>query len=180
MNEYKILFTGSVGSGKTKAISSISDIAPIVTDVANSDASVLKKNTTVGLDYGFMRLDNGDSIRLFGTPGQKRFDFVWTVLAKNAVGIIILIDNSLPKPLDDFLLYLDSFQHELATIPCVIGITHCDVSATPRLDAYNDFLTEKGYVFPILAVDTRIKSDVARMIDLLLLQIEANALNKNV
>ncbi len=38
-------------------------------------------------------------IRLFGTPGQSRFDFLWKILAKNALGMIILTDNSRPDPL---------------------------------------------------------------------------------
>ena len=52
MKEYKILFTGSVGAGKTTAIGKISDVPPLVTDVRNTDRSVDKPLTTVGLDYG--------------------------------------------------------------------------------------------------------------------------------
>ncbi len=40
MKEYKILFTGSVGAGKTTAIGQISDVPPLVTDVRNTDRSV--------------------------------------------------------------------------------------------------------------------------------------------
>ena len=52
MKEYKILFTGTMGAGKTTAIGSISEIAPVVTDVANSDDALSKARTTVGLDFG--------------------------------------------------------------------------------------------------------------------------------
>ncbi len=180
MNEYKILFTGSVGAGKTTAIASMSDAAPIVTDVANSDASVLKNATTVGFDYGLMTLDNGDCVRLFGTPGQKRFDFVWRILAKNAVGLVILTDNSQADPLSDLRVYLDSFSEELKHIPCVVGVSRLEQNPSPSINAYSDVLHGFGYVFPVLAVDTRIKSDVARMIDLLLLQIEVTTTAKNV
>jgi len=43
MSHYKIIFTGPVGAGKTTAIESISDIAPIKTDASASDMTKTKK-----------------------------------------------------------------------------------------------------------------------------------------
>lgn len=106
MKEYKLLITGTMGAGKTTAIRAISDIEPIVTDVVNHDKSVDKERTTVGLDYGMLTLDSGDRIRLFGTPGQARFDFLWKILARKALGLVILIDNSRPDPRADLLISL--------------------------------------------------------------------------
>ena len=88
MNEYKILFTGTMGAGKTTAIGAVSETPPIVTDVVNNDQSHTKERTSVGLDFGQFTLDSGDRIRLFGTPGQSRFDFLWKILSKNALGMI--------------------------------------------------------------------------------------------
>ena len=101
MNEYKILFTGTMGAGKTTAIGAVSETPPIVTDVVNNDQSHTKERTTVGLDFGQFTLDSGDRIRMFGTPGQSRFDFLWKILSKNALGMIILTDNSRPDPLGE-------------------------------------------------------------------------------
>jgi uncharacterized protein len=61
-----------VGAGKTVAIASISDITPIANDVLNTDDSITKARTTVGLDYGLLTLEHGDCVRLFGTPGQEQ------------------------------------------------------------------------------------------------------------
>lgn len=173
MKEYKILFTGSMGAGKTTAIGAISEVPPVVTDVRNSDASVTKERTTVGLDYGQLTLDNGDRIRLFGTPGQVRFDFLWQILAKNALGMIILTDNTRPDPLADLALYLDGFAEQLQRIPCVIGVGRLDTHTSPSLDDYADALARKGRVLPVLGVDVRLKADVSMLIDLLLAQLEA-------
>jgi len=52
MSEHKILVTGTVGVRKTTAIGLVSEVAPVVTDVRNSDASIDKARTTAGLDYG--------------------------------------------------------------------------------------------------------------------------------
>ena len=174
MNEFKILFTGTMGAGKTTAIGAVSDIAPVVTDVHNSDQSVQKERTTVGLDFGEFTLDNGDRIRLFGTPGQNRFDFLWKILAKTALGLIILVDNSRPNPLADLGMYLDGFAEQLDTLPCAIGVGRLDTHPSPDMDAYIDELSKRDRIFPVLDVDVRRKDDVVLLIDTLLAQIEAN------
>ena len=69
--ELKIVFTGPMGAGKTTAIRAISDAPPVSTEVANTDqAACAKEMTTVAMDYGQLLLDDGTSVRLYGTPGQ--------------------------------------------------------------------------------------------------------------
>lgn len=179
MKEYKLVITGTMGAGKTTAIHAISDVAPIVTDVANHDSSVDKERTTVGLDYGVLSLDNGDRLRLFGTPGQARFDFLWKILARKAIGLIILTDNSRPDPLADLAMFLDGFADSLDTLPCVIGVGRLDTHAQPELERYADVLERRGMVFPILPVDVRRKADVILLIDTLLGQMEAGMLGNS-
>ena len=176
MKEYKILFTGSVGAGKTTAIGQISDVPPLVTDVRNTDRSVHKPLTTVGLDYGEFALDTGDRVRLFGTPGQSRFDFMWQILARNALGLVILVDNSRPDPLADLHTYLDGFAGVLAGVPCTIGVGRLDSHPQPDLDHYAEALAGRDALYPVLDVDVRRREDVLLLIDTLLAQIEANAL----
>jgi signal recognition particle receptor subunit beta len=173
VNEYKILFTGTMGAGKTTAIASISEEAPIVTDVANSDRAVGKALTTVGLDFGQITLDSGDRLRLFGTPGQSRFDFMWKILVKNALGLIILTDNSRPDPIADLDVYLDGFADDLDEIPCVIGVGRTESHEFPTLDEYAKTVDRRRRVIPIVQVDVRRSQDVLMLIDMLLAQIEA-------
>jgi len=73
MSQYKIIFTGPVGAGKTTAIASISDVEPFSTDKLSTDMTAKRKaKTTVAMDYGYMKLDSGETIHLYGTPGQER------------------------------------------------------------------------------------------------------------
>jgi GTPase SAR1 family protein len=101
MGQYKLLFTGPVGAGKTTAIASLSDEAPIKTDVVASDMTRrFKPETTVALDYGVMRLPAGGKLHLYGTPlygtpGQERFDFMWEILTTGGVGLIVLLRQAL-------------------------------------------------------------------------------------
>lgn len=175
MQEHKILFTGSMGAGKTTAIAAVSEVPPIVTDVQNTDASSAKPMTTVGLDFGLITLDSGDRLRLFGTPGQSRFDFLWRILVRNALGLIILVDNSRPDPLGDLEVYLQGFSEELHTLPCVVGVGRTGEHTSPNLDDFAERLQTHSVVLPILPVDVRRRDDVLLLIDTLLAQIEAQS-----
>lgn len=174
MKEHKILLTGTMGAGKTTAIRAVSEVEPISTDVTNTDRRVDKEMTTVGFDYGILTLADGDRIRLYGTPGQERFRFMWSVLAKGALGLIVLADNSRPDPLSDLRVYLHGFASELETMPCVIGVGRTESSPTPSLDDYAAAVQAQGLVLPVLAVDVRERDDVVLLIDVLMSQLEAD------
>ncbi|MGH1471169.1 MAG: GTP-binding protein [Cellvibrionaceae bacterium] len=174
MNEYKLVFTGTTGAGKTTAIKAVSDNDIVQTDVNNTDSSFEKLTTTVGLDFGVLKFPDGDRLRLFGTPGQERFDFMWQILAKDAFGIIILIDNSRPAPLDDLAVYLDAFSEALSNTPCVIGIGRSEECSHPDIDEFVETLTKHNFVFPVIATDVREKENVLLLIDMILAQVESD------
>jgi uncharacterized protein len=175
MREHKILFTGTMGAGKTTAIGAISEVPPMLTEVQNTDSSSAKATTTVGLDFGVITLESGDRLRLFGTPGQTRFDFLWRILVRNALGLVILVDNSRPDPLEDLDVYLDGFREELQTLPCVIGVGRSDSHRVPGIDDYALRLQSRALVLPVLPVDVRRRDDVLLLIDTLLAQLEAQS-----
>lgn len=175
MREYKIVFSGTAGAGKTTAIGAISDAQVVSTDVANNDPLLNKATTTVGLDFGLITLDDGDRVRLFGTPGQVRFDFMWRILAKDALGIVLLIDNSRPDPVADLNVYVDGFADALSRMPCVVGVGRQETHPEPGIDAFADSLGSRGLVVPVLPVDVRRRDDVLLLIDTLLAQAESRS-----
>jgi uncharacterized protein len=173
LSDNKIVFTGTMGAGKTTAIAAISEITPIVTDVKNTDPTLAKARTTVGFDYGELTLENAEKIRLYGTPGQARFAFMWRIIAKGALGLIVLIDNSRPDPVGDFETYLDGFSELIgADLPLVVGIGRSDTYATPALDEFSDVLASRSIIAPVLPVDVRKREDVLLLVNLLLTQLE--------
>jgi len=176
MKEYKILFTGPMGAGKTTAIGSVSDHPPVLTDVRNHDSSHGKALTAGGLDFGEFVLGSGERIRLFGTPGQSRFDFMWKILARNALGLLILIDNTSADPLADLRLYLEGFLQGADRLACAIGVGRLQAEGGLTVDDYADELARLGYVLPVLDVDVRRRSDVVLLIDTLLSQLEVDSL----
>jgi signal recognition particle receptor subunit beta len=97
---------------------------------------------------------------------------MWRILSRNALGLIMLFDNSRADPLADLALCLTHFAEELQQIPCVIGVGRLESHPQPSLDAYAESLAAHGLLLPILAVDVRKREDVLCMLDTLLIQIE--------
>jgi signal recognition particle receptor subunit beta len=165
MAHTKFIFAGPPGVGKSTAIAAISDKPPIMTDVAATDeVAAIKAMTTVAMDYGEFDVGDGSVVRLYGTPGQKRFDFMWRILLKGALGLIVLIDNSRDDPLADLCNYLDDFGDFAGAdgSGVVIGITRLGERPAPSLDDYTELLMN----------DMRKRDDVLMLMDALLVSLE--------
>jgi signal recognition particle receptor subunit beta len=94
VSAFKIVVTGPFNSGKTEFIKTISDIPVVSTEkkITTEDKGI-KSETTVAMDYGRVLLD-GDTLYLYGTPGQTRFDFMWEILSSEMNGFIVLVDST--------------------------------------------------------------------------------------
>lgn len=173
LHQYKIVFGGSMGAGKSAAIQSLSDIPVLTTEALNTDTNAHEKlQTTVGIDYGEITLDGGLQIGLYGTPGQDRFDFMWSVIAKGAIGMIILIDHSGDNPLKDLEFYVSSFKEFSSNI--AIGITHIDSKPERSTAMYREWLEKNHYNFPLFYIDARHDEDVRLLVETLIATIEVN------
>lgn len=171
LQQYKIVFAGSMGAGKTTAIRALSDIAVLETEALNTDTSQHQKIlTTVGIDYGEIHLVDGTKIGLYGTPGQERFNFVWKVVSQGAIGTIILIDHSNNNRFKDLELYIQNFNTDHQ--PLVIGITHLEKYDHQSLKNYRDWMALYHYDFPIFAIDARQKDDVLFLTEVLIASVE--------
>jgi len=166
--ESKIVFAGPVGSGKTTAIGSVSDILVVGTEAKASDeVSQRKINTTVAMDYGVLNLEGGVKVHLYGTPGQDRFDFMWEILGEGAMGFVILIDSARPDPMADLDVYLKAFSKFIATSgdALVIGVTRTELTqGVDLLDRINGRLSEVNLNIPVFEVDARQREDVKQML----------------
>lgn len=178
MTEHKILFSGTTGAGKTTAIGMVSEIAPLTTDVRNTDTGLAKSMTTVGLDYGEVTLEGGEKLRLYGTPGQKRFDFMWKILSRGALGLIILIDNRQADPIADLDMYLDGFSALIKDTACVIAVGRTETHANPDMEQFAAHIESRGLLCPVLPADVRDPAQVLQLLELLLLQLEIKTGNE--
>jgi signal recognition particle receptor subunit beta len=171
--ELKLLFAGPMGAGKTTAIRAISDVAPVNTEAENLDrARHGKAETTVGLDYGETLLEGGEKLRLYGLPGQDRFDFMWKILSRGALGVVLLADNGQAEGAAQLDPYLDAFGELAHSGSMVIGVGRL-AAGNSRVADYAAALRRRGLRLPVFAVDVRRREDVLLLLEALLQQIEA-------
>lgn len=162
----KIVFVGNVGSGKTTAISSVSDLSVMGTEAKATEQDALhrKATTTVGIEYGNIHI-NGAKVHLYGTPGQRRFDFMASIACQGAAGMIVMIDNAHQQPLRELDYYLDRHRDYLKNHPVIVAITHYDDNRThTNLIEYHEHLMKQGVSYPIMRLDAREKNQVRRVI----------------
>jgi signal recognition particle receptor subunit beta len=166
--EHKVLFTGTMGAGKTTAISSVSAVKMVKTEAHNTDKKLFAKaTTTVGFDYGEVALEDGSVLRLYGTPGQRRFQFMWKIVARGALGVVVLVDNARPDPIADLDMYLENFREFVDAGAVVIGVGRTETHLRPTLDDYYLHLGQLGLLLPVFNVDVRRGDDVLMLLDVL-------------
>jgi len=83
----KMVVTGPFNAGKTEFIQTVSEIDVVSTErKISSPQERVKETTTVAMDFGRITVDESLVLYLFGTPGQKRFDFMWEILSEGMLG----------------------------------------------------------------------------------------------
>lgn len=111
MQTVKMVVTGPFSSGKTSFIGSISEIAVVRTERKITDETRnVKQQTTVAMDFGRITVDKDVVLYLFGTPGQKRFDFMWEILSEGMLGFVVIVDSSRPETFHEARRILDTFR----------------------------------------------------------------------
>jgi len=166
--ECSILFMGPVGSGKTQAIRSISDIDVLDTDVrATDETALLKTHTTVSMDFGTLNLGGGDKLRLLGAPGQARFDYMWDILVMQAQGVVVTIGHRAPDPIADLDRYLRAVEDRARgrQLPIVVCVTHTDDEAVSPIEQYVHYVKRRGctvfdMALPVIEMDARERKHV--------------------
>ena len=127
MQTVKMVITGPFSAGKTEFISSVSEIDVVTTErKISSDAERVKEETTVAMDFGRITVDDDLVLYLFGTPGQRRFDFMWEILSEGMLGFIVLVDSVRPETFREAKHILEVFRGYAST-PYVVAANKQDL-----------------------------------------------------
>ncbi|MDY6869924.1 MAG: ATP/GTP-binding protein, partial [Actinomycetota bacterium] len=150
--------SGGFGAGKTTFVGAVSEIMPLRTEelVTNASAGVDglegipdKRTTTVAMDFGRITLADDLVLYLFGTPGQRRFWFMWDDLTRGAIGAVILVDV---RRLQDSFAAVDFF--EARNLPFLVAVNEFDGAPRHSTDAVRKALALSPHI-PVITVDAR-------------------------
>lgn len=128
MQTVKMVVTGPFSAGKTEFIRSVSEIDVVSTErkVTADGERVVKQATTVAMDFGRITVDEDLVLYLFGTPGQKRFDFMWEILSEGMLGFVVMVDSTRPETFREARSILETFR-AYAPTPFVVAANKQDM-----------------------------------------------------
>jgi len=126
MQTVKMVVTGPFNAGKTEFIRSVSEIDVVSTErKISSESERVKETTTVAMDFGRITVDDDLVLYLFGTPGQKRFDFMWEILSEGMLGFVVMVDSTRPETFREARSILETFR-AYAPTPYVVAANKQD------------------------------------------------------
>jgi uncharacterized protein len=128
MQTVKMVVTGPFSAGKTEFIRSVSEIDVVSTEkkVSLGQERTIKEATTVAMDFGRITVDEDLVLYLFGTPGQRRFDFMWEILSEGMLGFVVMVDSTRPETFREARSILETFR-AYAPTPYVVAANKQDM-----------------------------------------------------
>jgi small GTP-binding protein len=168
MQTVKMVVTGPFSAGKTEFIRSVSEIDVVSTErkISTAPEKAVKEATTVAMDFGRITVDDDLVLYLFGTPGQRRFDFMWEILSEGMLGFVVMVDSTRPETFREARSILETFR-AYAPTPYVVAANKQDMKDAWEIDDMRHALRLDPKVKLLQCVATDRESVKAILLELL-------------
>ncbi|MDJ0274156.1 MAG: ADP-ribosylation factor-like protein [Nitrososphaerota archaeon] len=128
MKSIKVVIVGPFNAGKTTLVKTLSEISMTHdVEVTSPQERAKKRTTTVGMDFGIVNIGEGYVVRLFGSPGQPRFSFMWRVFMPGTDGVIFMVDSSDREALPEAAREFARARSTFSGLPMVVAANKQDV-----------------------------------------------------
>ena len=169
----KLVLAGPVGSGKSTAIASLADTAPVSTEMPLTEGRMGNKTTTtVALDFATAILDDGTPLFLYGLPGQDHFSFMRPIVLEGALGVLVMLDGrdaDITSHCAEWIASIRSFE---PAMPMAFGVTHTDIAPNFSIEPVRQAIRGCGVSVPVFCVDSRSRSQLAHLLRAMLVSVE--------
>lgn len=167
---HQVAFCGPLGVGKTTAV-----LAASTTEVASTEAQwsvtstivgrgMPKRTTTVGIDYGEWKTDSGETIAIYGTPGQERFAEARSVALNPGARIVLWLFGNTPNALDEAREWLDLLEAKDNHTRTTVALTRTQEADAHPVEAFEKAIHELYPDIEVLVADPRVRDDVHRVV----------------
>jgi len=172
----KMVVTGPFNAGKTEFIQTVSEIDVVSTErKISSPQERVKETTTVAMDFGRITVDDSLVLYLFGTPGQRRFDFMWEILSEGMLGFIVMVDSTRPETFREARSILEAFR-AFSPTPYVVAASKQDLPEAWDLEDMRFALRLEDGVKIIRCVSTNkeaVKNILIELLESILAELES-------
>ena len=174
----KMVVTGPFNAGKTAFIRTVSEIDVVSTERnISSEVEKVKKTTTVAMDFGRITVDESLVLYLFGTPGQKRFDFMWEILSEGMLGFIVMVDSTRPETFREARNILEAFR-AFSPTPHVIAASKQDLDEAWDMEDMRIALRldPEDILLPCTALDKEsVKDTILELLESIIAELDNNS-----
>ncbi|NJP22546.1 MAG: GTPase [Hydrococcus sp. CRU_1_1] len=126
MEIFKIAVTGSVGSGKTTFINTVSEIETL--DRSHESTQQNERFSSIiapGFDFGRITFNSQQMMYLYGTRGEMVCDSRWDTVFERVDAYVMLIDAHRPEEFIRCRRMFNFLQQRFA-LPAIVGLTNLD------------------------------------------------------
>ena len=129
------------------------------------------------MDFWRITVDQDLVLYLFGTPGQKRFDFMWEILSEGMLGFIVMVDSTRPETFREARSILETFR-AYAPTPYVVAANKQDMAEAWDLEDMRHALRLESKVkfLPCVATDKEtVKAVLLELLNSIIAEMEGKS-----